>query len=232
MFFSKLFKKRVDQVFCEISYEEGLQWIHGMVSHIDLRENLIKVFIFKEHMESSFKEKDRVKIKILKDNNQFVFNGIVSDKVISTFEQAIIIKIDETQKFPNLRKLERFNFTCETVVKDKNGKLTKGSLVDINTEGVLISLESEIDEGESVDMEISAFPENSIHFTGRTVRSHSLKGLYSYAFKIENIDATNSNLLKELLMFLSTQKSQLSDEWKNFKKVKYEAAMLFNRLRM
>lgn len=225
-----LFKKKNDkQTFCEITMDDSDDWVTGLATYLNLSESIIKIFAYDEHLRNNFNNKDKVKIKFIKDNKEFVFKGIVQNKDLSTFEQTMSVSINGIAIFQNSRKNDRYNYKCDVHIRDNKANLTTAVLCDIGQGGALILTDRLIDTNSTIDLEIFALPQESICFTAEVLRRIDMNQNFKYALNIKDIDDDNNKILNKLIVLLSFQKNKLVDEWVLFNKTKLKASMVFSR---
>lgn len=218
---NKLSSKDKTVIFCKISLAEGEEWFHGIISYVNMKKNILEIFLSAENLRNRFKEGCQVIIKSLNEDNVSLFTGTVCKKVKSIHKQAIIIKFDAAENFSNVRKHERFHVNYAATARSKSGNLHPSLLSDISMGGAMLFSKDSMEEGENVSVEIFITAKNSICFEAGIIRRSPLKDGYKYGLKLEKIDDKNKPLFNELIEYLTVQKEQIAYEWKIFKRVKH-----------
>jgi hypothetical protein len=221
---------RDDSQFCRIYIENTGKWIDSILTYVNLKNNVAEVFISTRHFRSLISEGSKLIVKSLDSNQEYIFTGTVSKKIVSIRKQSLSIKIDEIVKFDNERIFERFPCNYPAIIKNsKNSNSYSGILVDISSGGILISSPNSFEPNTSLNLEIYFATENPINFVGRVLRRSTNRIGYSYGISIEEIDNNNAIVLNKLIENLVTEKKHIFEELNFFKRMKkyfYASLML------
>ena len=217
-----------DSLFCRIYIENTNKWIDGILTYVDLKKNVADIFLSARHFRSLLSEESNLIIKSLDSNQEFIFTGTLSKKVISIRKQSISLKIDEVVKFDNERLFERFHCSYPAIIKQlKDANPASGILVDISSGGILISSPTSYEPNTPVSLEIFFATERPITFVGRILRKTSNKIGFNYGIIIEEIDNENAISLNKLIENLVTDKKSILEEFKLFKRFKHSMYWVF-----
>jgi hypothetical protein len=227
------FKKKENQpVICDIWLESKEEWIHGLVVHNDMKRNVIGIFVFSEYLKTALNEMEPVKIRFLNQGAEFICSGLIVRKVLSDYEQEIIVRVEDSKQLPNYRKNERFRLGSEVRIKTAAGAVYNGTVEDISVEGILLRCAAELSQGERAALEIAAFPDRTLELEGEILRKLVVKGQSKYALQLEQPDEANGPLLQELIVFLTMQKLHVQKQWKKFNQTNYSRSMQQFRRKM
>lgn len=212
---------RDDSLFCRIYIENTGNWIDGVLTYVNLEKNVADIFLSVRHFRSLLSEGSKLIIKSLDSNQEFIFTGTVSKKVISIRKQSITLKIDEVVKFDNERLFERFHCNYPAIIKqNKNSNPSSGILVDISSGGILISSPMSYEPNTAINLEIFFATEQPITFVGRILRKSANRIGFSYGIIIEEIDNENAVQLNKLIENLVMDKKGIFEEFRVFKRLK------------
>lgn len=230
MFFFK--KKENRPVICDIWSERKEAWIHGLVVHNGLKHHVIGVFVFSEYLQTDLNENEPVKIRFLNQGAEHIVSGLIVRKVLSDYEQEIIVRVEDSKELPNYRKNERFRLGSEVRIKTAEGSVHNGLVEDISLEGILLQSPAELSQCEKVALEIAAFPDRTLKLEGEILRKLMVKGQSKFALRLEQPDEDNGRLLQELIVFLTMQKLHVQKLWKQFNQTNYSRSMQQFRRKM
>lgn len=228
-----LFKKKENkQVFCQICKHNSNDWITGIVSSVNLKNSVAKIFLHEKYLNDYFYDNDKINLKLIKDGKEFVFNGYIDSKNISPIEQSIIININEIKFFSNHRKNERFNYNSKVVINDVKNNQSDGTLCDIGIGGISFITNNIIDDCNDVYINVLPMDEEQISFTAEIVRKITMDKCSKYALRIKFIDENNLNALNKIITFLPLEKYKIINEWDSINKANLKASMIFKRSRL
>ncbi|MFZ5989765.1 MAG: PilZ domain-containing protein [Bacillota bacterium] len=209
-------------IFCKVSIDGDDKWVHGIITYINLDKNIAEIFLSAKYFKNYLKEGCKILIKSLGEDNETLFSGSITRKVISIRKQAITVQIDKIMNFANQRKFERFHVSYSCRLKDNSGSEFASILSDISLGGGLVYSDSSFDADSKVNIDVFISPSITLSFKGRIVRKQSVKNKgYNYGVQILDIDEENNVLLNELIEYLKVQKNHIAHEWKVFKRLKY-----------
>jgi len=215
------FRHGKEQIVCKVLINNDSDWIHGIISFINLKKNIVEIFLSSENLKEKFNEGSTVTIKFIKDESEYILSGCITRKILSIHKQAIVVKIDEIQKFANNRKHERFHAKFSAVIKTGDGRTIPSVLGDISLGGILLLTNASLGSGENILIEIAVSDKIPVSFKGKVVRKLQNKKLNSYGIQIETIDAVNKSQLNEVIDLLIAKKDHIAHEWKIFNRIKY-----------
>lgn len=211
---------RDDSLFCRIYIEDENKWIDGILLYVNLEKNVANIFLSSRHFKSMLAEGNKVIIKSLDLEQEYVFTGTVSQKIVSIRKQSITIKIDEIVKFENIRLFERFSVNYPAILKKVNTTNTaSGILIDISSGGILIASPISYEPNTAINIEIYFATDAPITFVGRILRKSANNVGFSYGVIIEEIDNENAISLNRLIEVLVTEKRGILDELRVFKRI-------------
>jgi hypothetical protein len=229
-----LFKNSSDQkkstIFCRISIENNQNWIHGIITYINLEKGVAEIFLPSRIFKENLLEGSNVTIKSMDQNNEILFLGSIAKKVISIKKQAVTVQIDKVLNFENKRKYERFNVNYDCLLSTSKGEFT-GKMIDISLYGCMVYSNEVIEEAANVIVTSFIAPETELVFQTKVLRSKKLRNnTYSYGLQTYKIDNDNNIMLNELIACLIKQREHIEHEWKVFNRLKYSvysATVLF-----
>ena len=208
-------------IFCKVSINNDGNWIYGIITYINLDKNIAEIFLPARFFKKYLKEGSKVLVKAINDNNETLFSGSITRKVISIRKQAVTIQLDSIMSFENKRNYERFyvNYPCK--IRDDSISYM-ATLADISFRGGLVYTENILEEGKYVNLDVYLNPTMTLTFSGRITRKLKDKNRgYCYGIELTKIDEENSILLNELIECLVNKREQIAYEWKVFKRLKY-----------
>lgn len=209
-------------IFCKVSINNDQKWVHGIITYVNLDKNIAEIFLPAKYFKNYLNEGSKILIKSLSDNNETLFSGSITRKVISIRKQAITVQIDKVMNFANQRRYERFHVSYSCKVREGSNVTHAATLSDLSLGGGLLYSEASIDEGKDVNVDIVISPGLTLSFSGKIVRKlKDKKSGFSYGVQLTGIDNENNTLLNELIEYLTTQKNHIAHEWKVFKRLKY-----------
>jgi len=208
-------------IFCKVSINNNQNWIHGIITYINLDKGIAEIFLPVKYFKEIASEGSKVTVKSMNRNNEILFYGNIARKVISIRKQAITVQIDKVLNFENNRKFERFNVNYDCVIVTSKGEY-KGKMVDISLSGCMIYTTEPIDEVSDATVKTFLSPEAELTFQTNVLRRKSiLNSKYSYGLQVSSIDNDNNIMLNELIAHLVEQKKHIEHEWKIFNRLKY-----------
>lgn len=221
-----LFKRKTKQNFCELLLQHSSSWIDALITYIDINENVIKLFVNCKKPVVSLENGQKLKVKSIRDGKEFVFNGVMTNVETCIFGQTVTINIEEVKIFHDNRKSERYIYKCEVLISGK-GSFAAATLCDLSFGGVLIITDKRIENPNGFNIEVFAFPGETIVFSAEVLRCDEIKDKYKYALKIKDIDSNSIKVLNKLIAILAMQKNKLINEWKVVDKVQGKEPVLF-----
>ena len=208
-------------IFCRVSIDDNDDWVHGIVTYINLDKNVAEIFLPARYFKEYLSEGNKVTVKSMDQNNEILFYGNIARKVISIKKQAITIEIEKVLNFENNRKYERFSVNYDCLISTPKGEYL-GKMVDISLSGCMIYTNEPIEEASSVTVKSFISPEAELTFQTNVLRRKSIKNnRYSYGLQLSSIDNNNNIMLNELIAHLVKQKNYIAQEWKIFNRLKY-----------
>lgn len=208
-------------IFCRVSINDNQNWVHGIVTYINLDKNIAEIFLPARYFKEYLSEGNKITVKSMDQNNEILFYGSIARKVISIKKQAITIQIDKVLNYENNRKYERFNVNYDCIITTPKGQYT-GKMIDISLSGCMIYTNEPIEEASNVTVKSFISPEAELTFQTNVLRRNSLKSnRYSYGLQMYSIDNNNNIMLNELIAHLIKQKNYIEHEWKIFNRLKY-----------
>lgn len=212
---------REDALFCRIYIENTGKWIDGVLTYLNLDKHVADIFVSSRHFRSLVAEGTKIIVKSLDSNEEYIFTGMISTKIVSIKQQSLTIRIDEVVKFDNDRLHERFHCNYPAIlIHPKSPATTSGILSDISSGGIQISSPTLFEPNTSMSIEVFFATERPIHFVGRVLRKTATKVGYNYGVIIEEIDNENAIQLNKLIESLVTEKKGIFEELKVFKRLK------------
>ncbi|HPD00461.1 MAG TPA: PilZ domain-containing protein [Acetivibrio sp.] len=209
-------------IFCKVSINNDGNWIYGIITYLNLDKNIAEIFLPARFFKSYLKEGSKVLVKAISDNNETLFSGSITRKVISIRKQAVTVQLDSIMSFENKRNYERFyvNYPCK--IREENSIAYMATLADISFKGGLVYTENLLEEGKNVIVDIYLNPSMTLTFSGKIARKLKDKNRgFCYGIELTKIDEENSILLNEVIECLVNKREQIAYEWKVFKRLKY-----------
>ncbi len=208
-------------IFCRVSVNDNQNWVHGIVTYINLDKSVAEIFLPARYFKEYLSEGSKVTVKSMEQNNEILFYGSIARKVISIKKQAITIQIEKVLNFENNRKYERFSVNFDCLISTPKGDYA-GKMVDISLSGCMIYTNEPIEEASNVTVKSFISPETELTFQTNVLRRKSIKNnSYSYGLQLSSIDNNNNIMLNELIAHLVKQKNYIAHEWKIFNRLKY-----------
>ena len=206
--------------FCLVSAKNGSKWVQGIISYINIGSKDIEVFLSDEDMQNLYSKGDRVVIKSLNNQNEFLFSGSVRKIASSLHKKALIIKIDNIREYINYRENERYYVNFDAFIITPDGGRNRANIMDISLGGISMISDGRMREDSTVDVEIVSDPENPIALSGKIIRKKRYKRVFKYGIIIEKMDEHSENLLDALIKLLRSKKTDLEHSWKIFKRIR------------
>lgn len=217
----KLKDSKSSTIFCRVSIDNDPNWVHGIVTYINLDKSIAEIFLPARYFKEYISEGSKITVKSMDQNNEILFYGNIARKVRSIKKQAITIQIDKVLNYENNRKYERFNVNYDCFIVTPKGEYS-GNMVDISLSGCMVYTNEPIEEASNVTVKALISPEAELTFQTNVLRRKSLKSnKYSYGLQMCSIDNDNNIMLNELISHLVKQKNHIADEWKIFNRLKY-----------
>jgi c-di-GMP-binding flagellar brake protein YcgR len=208
--------------FCKVSINDDEKWVHGIITYINLEKSIAEIFLSAKYFKNYLKEGSKILIKSMGDDNETLFSGSITRKVISIRKQAIAVQIDKVMNYNNKRYHERFQVSYSCLIKTKNDEEFSATLFDLSIGGGMIYSSSDIKINSAIDVTVYISPIIMLNFKGVVVRKQKdrTRG-FSYGIQLSEIDDDNEALLSELIEYLVIQKNHIAHEWKIFNRLKY-----------
>jgi hypothetical protein len=217
-----------DDIFCKVFLNSSDAWISALLTYVNLEKNVAEIFLPIKYLTRILNDNQTIIIKSFNAENEYIFTGSVSKKVISINKQSITVSIEEVIKYDNARQDERFTASYPVILSNKALNLSQSALlVDISSGGLLIATTEEIEINANITVEIFFSPEASLSFHGRILRKTKNNIGYSYGIIIEEIDRRNSILLNKMIEFLALEKNSLYSEWLILKRLRQSLYFIF-----
>lgn len=199
-----LFKNKNKIFFCDfVDITNVSESYKGVISIIDKKHQTVKISTYAQYLKDGFTLNDQIRIKAEHNGKEYSITGIITEKVISLSESCLIVKISTSKEIDDIREFKRFNYECSVTVNLSSDESILATLQDISSGGVLISSKYLINTLDNIDMSIEAFQGKKISFKGHITRQVHKGNIHNYSIKIEDITPENTELLNELIMFLS-----------------------------
>lgn len=202
MFEHFLKRKHKERILGKIVKQSEDKRIEGVIIYEDLYENCLKVSASEEKVVQCFSELDAVRINLLKEGTEFIFQGFIHKKHKLEEGTMLHIRVSEMKSFPDVRKSKRFMCEAKIAIADCTGIVTFGYLHDIGYGGALLVTEKPIATEGTIAVDIFTSTNEIINFKAAVLRSLEEDNLYEYAVKIYAIDGHNRKLLNKLLDLL------------------------------
>ncbi len=206
--------------FCLVSAKNDSKWVQGIISYINISSKDIEVFLSDEDMQNLYSKGDRVIIKSLNNQNEFLFSGSVRKIASSLHKKALIVKIDNIREYINYRENERYYVNFDAFIITPDGGRNRANIMDISLGGISMISDGHMRENSTVDVEIVSDPENPIALRGKIIRKKRYKRVFKYGIIIEKMDEHSENLLDALIKLLRSKKTDLEHSWKIFKRIR------------
>ena len=209
-------------VFCKISIDNDEKWVHGIITYMNLPNNIVEVFLSIKYFENYLNEGSKILIKSLAEDSETLLSGRITKKVISIRKQSITVQIDNISHFDNNRKYERYHVNYSCSINTKKNMSSPATITDLSISGGLFFSREDFDINSIVDTNIYISSTLTLKFAALIIRKQKVKDNgFRYGFHINEIDQDSNSLLGELIEYLIIQKKHVVYEWKIFKRLKY-----------
>lgn len=215
-------------MFCKIFIDSNNSWINGLLTFINVDKKVAEIFLPIRYLNSFFKDTNKIIIKSYTKNNEYIFTGSISKKVVSINKQSLSVKIDEVIKYDNLRKEERYPASYPVILTAPLGNNSYSALlVDISSGGLMIATPQEFSINSRISVEIFFSTDSSLYFKGRILRKTNNSIGFNYGVIIEEIDKHNSILLNKMIEFLALERKNIYSYWMIVQKFKNSLYIIF-----
>jgi len=157
---------------------------------------------------------DKISCHIMKDDNEFVIHGIISEIDIK-YPWIVDVVAEKIVKFKNNRKSKRHlvNFPSKMYSNELYGNVY-AIIKNISSIGISAVFREKIELGKLINVyfSISVDKFTSLEFKAKPVRVIDRSIYYEYGFEIVDIDDINKDLLDRLLYKLECNEAEFVTE--------------------
>lgn len=175
----------------------------------NIHGNFLVMELPQKFLENNILVGDSIVTIYLHDDVEYVLNGEVID-ITLIHPQYITIKIENVEKFKNVRKQARYSVSLSANVKNADTKQVYFAIVkNISLSGVSFTCNNEFEAGTDLFINIAVSKDVIISFYGRIVRARQLLSCFEYGMVQTDIDLLNQEELENYIQKLQEEEENM-----------------------
>lgn len=171
--------------------------------------NNIAVDLPQKLLDNNVMVGDNIVLIYFNEEVEYVLNGEILD-ITLIHPQQIKIKIENVEKYDNLRKHTRHSISLTSNIKKINSRETYFAVIkNISLVGVSLTCKVEFEMNSDFIIDIAVSKDTIVTFGGRIVRARKLSNFYEYGIIQTSIDEQNAEKLEKYIRLLQEEEESM-----------------------
>lgn len=178
----------------------------------NVQGNIVTMDLPQKLLDNNILTGDNIVCIFLHEDVEYVLNGEVME-ITLLFPQKLMLKVENVEKYTNLRKQARYSVSLSSNVRKLDSKSAYFAVVkNISLLGVSFTCNTEFEVNGSIIINIAVSKDTVITFYGRIIRVRKLSNFYEYGLIQTNIDEFNRDELEKYIQKLKEEEDSLFAE--------------------